>query len=123
MSGKLKLYDYTDARDRILALARPFATVPCVFVSWDNTARRGEKGVIIVNNSPEAFGHALETVVSKLKARNDGDSLLFINAWNEWAEGNHLEPCQKLGRGYLQETRRVLGTFTNRNLEYAGHQS
>jgi lipopolysaccharide biosynthesis protein len=123
MSGKLKLYDYTDARDRISALPRPFATVPCVFVSWDNTARRGEKGVIIVNSSPKVFGRALDTVVSKLKARNEGESLLFINAWNEWAEGNHLEPCQKWGRGYLEETRKVLGTLANRNLEYAGHQS
>jgi lipopolysaccharide biosynthesis protein len=122
ISGRLKVYDYTDARDRILALARPFATVPCVLVSWDNTARRGENGVIIVNSSPQTFGRALETTVSKLRA-NGGEPLLFINAWNEWAEGNHLEPCQKWGRGYLEATRKVLGTFANRNLEYASHQS
>jgi lipopolysaccharide biosynthesis protein len=113
MSGRLKLYDYTEARDRILTLERPFPTVPCVFVSWDNSPRRGEKGVIIVNASPQAFGRALETSVSKLRARSDGESLLFINAWNEWAEGNHLEPCQKWGRGYLEATRRALTIFAN----------
>jgi hypothetical protein len=36
------------------------------------------------------------------------ESLVFINAWNEWGEGNHLEPCQKWGRAYLEATRRAL---------------
>ena len=115
-SGKLKVYDYAEARDRMLSYARPFPTVPCVFVRWDNTPRRGKNGVIIVNSSPQAFGCALETAVSKLKANFNGESMLFINAWNEWAEGNHLEPCQKWGRGYLEVARKVLGTPENRGL-------
>ena len=36
------------------------------------------------------------------------DRFLFINAWNEWAEGNHLEPCQKWGKGYLEATKEIL---------------
>ncbi len=74
-SGKLKVYDYTEARDRMLSYARPFPTVPCVFVRWDNTPRRGKNGVIIVNSSPQAFGRALETAVSKLKANFDGEPM------------------------------------------------
>jgi lipopolysaccharide biosynthesis protein len=118
-SGNLKVYDYAEARDRMLmSYARPFPTVPCVFVRWDNTPRRGKNGVIIVNSSPQAFGRALETTVSKLRANCDGEPMLFINAWNEWAEGNHLEPCQKWGRGYLEAVRKALGTPENRRLEH-----
>ena len=73
--------------------------------------------MIIVNSSPQAFGRALETAVSKLKSNCDGEPMLFINAWNEWAEGNHLEPCQKWGRGYLEAARKALGTPENRRLE------
>jgi hypothetical protein len=43
MSGKVKLYDYTEARQIMLSLVRPFPTIPCVFVGWDSTPRRGTK--------------------------------------------------------------------------------
>ena len=109
MSGKLKVYDYTEARQRMSSLLRPFPTIPCVFVSWDNTARRGRNGLIIVNSSPRAFGSALEVEVAKLRTSSDSDPILFINAWNEWAEGNHLEPCQKWGRKHLEVMRKALG--------------
>jgi hypothetical protein len=113
ISGKLKLFDDTEWRDRMLTPTRPFPTVPCIFVSWDNTARRGKKSIIVVNSSPQVYGRALEAAVSKLRASSDEEPLLFINAWNEWAEGNHLEPCQKWGRGYLEATREALRTSTN----------
>jgi len=91
-----------------LSQARPFPTIPCVFVGWDNTPRRGANGLIVVNSSPEAFGSALEAEIAKLRTSSEGDPLLFINAWNEWAEGNHLEPCQKWGRKYLEVVQKAL---------------
>jgi lipopolysaccharide biosynthesis protein len=107
-SGKLKVYDYTEARQRMLSLERPFPTIPCVFVGWDNTPRRGPNGLIVVNSSPQRFGRALEAEIVKLTTSGDRDPILFINAWNEWAEGNHLEPCQKWGRKYLEVIREAL---------------
>jgi len=118
-SGSLKVYDYTKARDRMRSCARPFPTVPCVFVSWDNTPRRGKNGVIIVNSLPQAFERALETAVLKLRNSGAGEQLLFINAWNEWAEGNNLEPCGKWGRGYLEAARTVLRSTADHILGHA----
>ena len=112
MSAKLKVYDYTEARQRMLSLPRPFPTIPCVFVGWDNTPRRGRNGLIMVNSSPQAFRNALEAEVAKLRPSSDGDPILFINAWNEWAEGNHLEPCQKWCSQHLEVVREALGMVT-----------
>ena len=50
----------------------------------------------------------LIAIVQKVKATGAEEPIVFINAWNEWAEGNHLEPCQKWGRAYLEATRKAL---------------
>jgi lipopolysaccharide biosynthesis protein len=76
------------------------------FVDWDNTARRGADGEVFYGASPQKF----EAYMTKLielsnKAEND---FLFINAWNEWAEGAYLEPDEKYGYAYLHAIRRAL---------------
>lgn len=76
-----------------------------VFPSWDNTARRGKIGTVIMNGTPENYQHWLSQAVAKTRQEFPGrDRLLFINAWNEWAEGCHLEPCRKYGHSFLQAT-------------------
>ena len=106
------------------ALTEPvpeYPRIPCVCPSWDNSARRKSGAVILANSTPEFYERWLRDVVSRQAARIAVDensvispeSLLFINAWNEWAEGNHLEPCQKWGRAYLEATRRALGASSN----------
>jgi lipopolysaccharide biosynthesis protein len=102
--GRVKAYDYRDARRTMNQRARNFPVIPSVFVRWDNTPRRGADGIVMVNSSPQAFGQALEETVGGLK----DSGLVFINAWNEWAEGNYLEPDREYGTAYLEEMRRVL---------------
>lgn len=76
--------------------------------SWDNTARRGANAYIAAHSSPEAYGRWLAALVSEALARGDGqEPLLFINAWNEWAEGTHLEPDDRYGREWLEATLRA----------------
>ncbi len=77
---------------------------------WDNTARRGLNGTIFINNSPSGFKRWLKNaIVHTAKIRNSSDErLVFVNAWNEWAEGAHLEPDQKSGYAYLQATREAI---------------
>ena len=77
---------------------------------WDNTARRGLNGTVFVNNSPSSFKYWLKNAISHtIKSKNNSDErLIFVNAWNEWAEGAHLEPDQKNGYAYLQAVREAM---------------
>jgi lipopolysaccharide biosynthesis protein len=73
--------------------------------SWDNTARTNERGVIGLNGTPENYEYWLSEALRKTQADYpDEERLVFINAWNEWAEGCHLEPCRKYGRAFLEAT-------------------
>ncbi len=112
------------------ALSTPFPAyprIPCVCPGWDNSPRRKQGAIIFINSTPETYERWLREVVNRRRAAitssensgiTEGDSFVFINAWNEWAEGNHLEPCQRWGRKYLEATRRALGTSTNQSIEY-----
>jgi lipopolysaccharide biosynthesis protein len=93
-------------------LARPpvdYPRFPCVVPSWDNTARRRNGGATILHGStPEAYGHWLRCVLADHPTlKRLPEPIVFINAWNEWAEGNHLEPDLQWGHGYLEQTRRT----------------
>jgi hypothetical protein len=89
-------------------IPRPSGTLRCCYVSWDNSPRRGRNGIIYINGSPETFEKDLELYISDAQAQPPESRLVFINAWNEWAEGNHLEPCQRWGLAYLEATRQAL---------------
>ncbi len=83
--------------------SRVFKTV---FPAWDNTARTKERALVVLNGVPNNYEFWLSSVIDRTRRTNAGD-LIFINAWNEWAEGCHLEPDQRFGRGFLQATLRA----------------
>jgi glycosyltransferase involved in cell wall biosynthesis len=79
------------------------------FPIWDNTARRRERGHVFLNDSPKAYGQWLRFLVNEAMTRKaEVEPLVFINAWNEWAEGTYLEPDEHLGRSLLEITRAAL---------------
>jgi lipopolysaccharide biosynthesis protein len=108
--GNNFIYDYETIVDRMLAKpAVAYTRFPCVTPSWDNSARRRDGGATIFHNStPELYERWLTAVVQKETSDPNSNGIIFINAWNEWAEGNHLEPCQKWGHAYLEATQRSL---------------
>lgn len=100
-------FDYDKVWQNILINSRDPSSLCSCFVDWDNTARRGEQSTVFMGADPRKFGKYYENLMKGLIAR--GDKFVFINAWNEWAEGAYLEPDTRHGLGYLEEIRRIKG--------------
>lgn len=98
---------YIELMGQMLKKEQPsYSWLRCVTPAWDNSARRSDKAVILLGSSPALYQQWVEKVIEKTIAFNrPGERLVFVNAWNEWAEGNHLEPCIKWGRSYLEATK------------------
>ncbi len=106
-NSKLRLYTYKYYKDRIHNLEMNYPGFPCVLVGFDNTARREKNAIVLKDQSVELFEYSLIEASKKAMELNEGEQIVFINAWNEWAEGNHLEPCRQFGRQFLDAVKRV----------------
>jgi lipopolysaccharide biosynthesis protein len=76
--------------------------VPCVYPNWDNTPRSGRRGVVALGATPERFGAHVRRALELAAAHPPGQQFVFLKSWNEWAEGNYLEPDQEYGRARLE---------------------
>jgi hypothetical protein len=87
---------------------------------WDNTARKGRLGKVYEGASPERFEEWLRGIRSAYERHGrTGDQLVFINAWNEWAEGAYLEPDELHAYANLEAVRRVMRPDANPRREAA----
>ena len=103
------IYDYGELRkktiDQFRSAPRNLTLYPGVVPSWDNTARQQSRSAIWVNSSPEAYSEWLAEVAGLARGRlAPQERFIFINAWNEWAEGCHLEPDERFGYAWLNAT-------------------
>ena len=117
-----KSRDYVDPGYPIIRSVNP---------GWDNTPRRKSKGTVFLHSSPVGYQEWLVNAIRDTKSRvhNADSRFVFVNAWNEWAEGAHLEPDQKYGYAYLEATRMAhirtsepdVNLASNRNLGVVIH--
>jgi hypothetical protein len=100
-----RLMSYDRLVDHFLNRPRPsFVRYRAVAPSWDNTARRGGNATVYVGSTPLAYSRWLASSREAERQQRGSDGLVFINAWNEWAEGAYLEPDATNGRAYLEAT-------------------
>ena len=102
------VFDYTELKKIALTQLKTRQAsakmYPGVMPSWDNTARRRRKATVWVNSCPESYYEWLSAVVAIASTKPVHERLIFINAWNEWAEGCHLEPDERFGFAWLNAT-------------------
>jgi hypothetical protein len=107
---------YSDCAKNLNKAVHPqSAELPLVFPGWDTTIRHGKNGLCLLGTCPEDFEGSLERVKDVLGQRALADRHLVIKSWNEWAEGNFMEPSQEHGRKYLQAFARHFVTRSSRS--------
>lgn len=101
--------DYADVVDRALDdMPDGERFLPCVLPNWDNTPRSGTRGVVYENATPQLFGAYLRKAIERVASRPPSEAIVFLKAWNEWAEGNYIEPDLEHGHAYLDAVREVV---------------
>ncbi len=101
--GGPEVYPYTDT---VMGVSRTGPGIqPCVYPNWDNTPRSRRGGLVLTGATPEKFRRNVVDAVATVTGRPAEERLLWVKSWNEWAEGNHLEPDLTHGRAWLQALR------------------
>jgi glycosyl transferase family WbsX len=102
------------ARHSLTAPVPDYPLYRGIFPSWDNTARKRLQALIFHNADPARYEYWLRGLVEYTRQNLVGDQrIIFVNAWNEWAEGAHLEPDLKNGSSYLEATLSALSGQTD----------
>ncbi len=104
-----KIYDYVELAKKYGDIREErFVNFKTVMPSWDNEPRKPGKGHTFDGARPEVYAQWFSSAVKSTLKNKSSERLLFVNAWNEWAEGAHLEPDRHYGYAYLQATANVL---------------
>lgn len=104
--------DYADAVSTMLEEPDGgYKRYPCVSPGFDNSPRRRQGAAILVGSDPQSYGRWVEEAAGRFTPYSREENLIFVNAWNEWAEGNHLEPCDRWGRSFLEAHARAMAPY------------
>jgi hypothetical protein len=112
--NKPTIYSYEEfIKYMDIPLREDIVQYPCIYPNWDNTPRSGHRGFVLRDSTPELFRTHLKKAIAKVSYRDYDKRFVFIKSWNEWAEGNHLEPDLKYGKAYLEVIRQELTLTTD----------
>ena len=114
----VQLYEYADAArillDELEKFGHPEKIYPCILTNWDNSPRSGVRGFVLKNSTPEAFRTHVRQTLRRAQVLPPDNRIVFVKSWNEWAEGNFLEPDRQFGHQRLEVLREEV-VIGNRN--------
>lgn len=85
--------------------------IPTIIPNWDHTPRSGINGLVYKDSSPFYFKKHLISVISNIKEKDKNHNFVFLKSWNEWGEGNYIEPDLEFGKDYIISLRNILETY------------
>jgi hypothetical protein len=107
--NSLAVYHYRDAMRFFLdGVKQDQNAYPCIVPNWDNSPRSGRRAMILHGSTPELFAMHAEEALRLVADREPESRIVFVKSWNEWAEGNYLEPDRRFGTAYLDTLGRIV---------------
>lgn len=103
------VYSYKEASKTFIGKEEELDNVfPTIIPNWDHTPRSGLGGYVLRGSSPDLFKKHVITALEKVKGKKDEHQIIFLKSWNEWGEGNYVEPDLKFGHGYIDALSKAL---------------
>ncbi len=114
--GRVHIYDYTEILPKLICerTVNMPTYYPMVVPNWDTTPRYSHNAIVFHNSNPESFRSHLRNVLKQVGTQTVKHQIVFIKSWNEWAEGNHLEPDVRFGHAYLRVVKEELDSARTR---------
>lgn len=96
------IYSYKKAIKHFIGEEEEFEECfPSIIPNWDHTPRSGKGGYLLHGATPELFEYHCDLIFEKIKNKSDEKKIVFLKSWNEWGEGNYMEPDVKYGMGFI----------------------
>lgn len=107
--AKIEKYDYKKIIENLFTEEDQLENIyPTIIPRWDKTPRVGKRSYVYTDSTPELFEKSVRQAVEMIKNKQPEHKIIFLQAWNEWGEGNFMEPDMEFGRGYLEALKRAI---------------
>lgn len=104
-----RIYDYSEAmKSMVIAEDRENNVFPTICPNFDHTPRSGSRGLVFTGVTPETFEKHVRNTLELVKDKPDERKIIVLKSWNEWGEGNYMEPDERYGKGYIEAMRRAI---------------
>ena len=102
-------FDYKKAmKHMIIPICEENNVIPMITPNWDHSPRSGGRAFILTNSTPELFKEVALKALRYIRRKPKEEQLIIIKSWNEWGEGNYMEPDEEFGHGYLNALREAI---------------
>lgn len=115
--GKITKYKQRDINKHMFCKEDSMENIyPTIMPNWDRSPRAGKNGVIYTDSTPEVFEESVENAIKLVGHKEPQHQIVAIRSWNEWGEGNYLEPCLKYGHGYLNALKNAINKMSGESI-------
>lgn len=110
-----RVYDYRKQYKELVGeIDKEDDVIPQIVPQWDHSPRGGRKTIIYTHATPEYFAKHVRMAMEAIKGKKEEHQILMLKSWNEWAEGNYMEPDMTHGRGYINALREVVDEYKDK---------